>query len=425
MKNQSGNRGAALFIVMMLLMVMLPLVTVLLTTTSLDLKLSSIGRRQKTANALANNVVTELMRQFEQNYQSDHYGAANINRVPVFYNLGYSSITIIPNTLRHTLAFQAVGTYGPDINNPMNKKTINGIIKFISDLTTFGTMVNGAFTTSASNVTYQGKVWINGAWTITGTSIVVNGGPVFVNGTISTAGGDITINGDLYRAGGRAGAVTVNNGTDHPFMPQLTWPTIDKTYFDNYANVTVTANSVVRFQYDGVSSTGSVLVGTTYYAIPASGFIIYGQNCDLTSSGTVKGHVTVASIRVSGAVGGNLIVDDNLSYATVGSTNLANASDSFAGLASNSIAWNKNFDADLYFSGSYFVDSPGTGGMSTNCPACGANRTFRLFGTRNKGITVLGGWSASQISFDTNLDTYPPPGLPEKPYLVNYRVKNY
>ena len=395
----------------------------LLTRASQELKSSVMNRKIKTATALANNSVTDMLRQFAQNLQENHYDAATLERSPAFSSNGFSSVSITANQSQHFLSFEARGSYGDDIDNPDNRKTVTGVIKFISDMTTFGTMTNGSFTTSANNVTYTGKVWINGNWTISGDNIIVNGGPVFVNGNISTSGGgDLVVNGNLYRAGARAGTITVN-GSDNNYLPQMTWPTIDRTYFDSISNVVVSADANVRFQWDGVSPTGSVRVGTTPYAIPSSGFVIYGRNCTLTSSGTVRGRVSVVSLRTSGTVGGNIVIDDTLHYATAGSTSLSNASDSFGAIASNSISFNKAGATanDLYVSGTYFVDSAGTTGMTATCTGC-ASKRFRFFGTRNKGISVSG-WTGFDISFDQNLDTFPPPGLPEKPYLVSWDIK--
>ena len=418
MKIRKSDQGFALAITVYVLLFVLASLTYLLTRTSQDVKTSDMHKRLKNSSTLANNVITDLMRQFSQTFQADHYDSSQLTRSPAYYTHGFSSVTISANANQHFISFSAVGAYGQDINQPQNKKTIEGVIKFISDLTTFGTMWNGNFTTSASNASYMGRMWVNGSWSITGLNTRVQGGPVFVNGNISTGGsGNLVINGDLYRSGSRSGNITVN-GTDNTYVPSMNWPTIDRTYFDTYSNVKVTQNTTLRFYYDGASSTGTVRVGTTTYVIPSTGFIIYGQNCTLTSSGTVRGRVTIASIRTSGTSGGNIIMDNHLKYATVGSTSFANVQDSFAAIASNSIAFNKT-GSDLYVSGVYFVDSSGTTGMSSSGSS---GRTLRIFGTRNKGIW-LSGFSGAQITFDTNLDTYPPPGLPERPNLVTWHIK--
>lgn len=417
MNSRKDEHGAALMVVIFILVFVITAGTYLLTRSAENLRISHMFRKMKTSSSLANNVVTDLMRQFSQTYQEDHYDTTQLSRNPAFYSQGFSSVAITANRDQHFIAFSAIGSYGKDLNNPQHKRTIEGVIKFISDLTTFGTMWNGNFTTSASNATYTGKMWVNGSWTISGNNARVEGGPVFVNGNISTTGGgSLVINGDLYRSGTRTGTITVN-GTDNTYVPQMTWPTIDRTYFDTYSNVKLTANTNLRFNYDTGSATGTVRIGTITYIIPTTGFIIYGRNCTLTSSGTVRGRVAIASIRTSGGVGGNIIIDNHMKYATVGSTNFANPQDSFAAVASNSIQFNRASGTDLYVSGVYFVDSTGTTGMSSS-----GSGILRIFGTRNKGIT-LSGFSGAQITYDTNMDTYPPPGLPEKPNLVTWHFK--
>lgn len=47
---------------------------------------------------------------------------------------------------------------------------------------------------------------------------------------------------------------------------------------------------------------------------------------------------------------------------------------------------------------------------------------FERNSTRNRGIQ-LWGFTNNVLEFDPYLDRYPPPGLPEKPLLVNWRFK--
>ncbi len=420
MHKYKNENGMALPAVIAVMLIVFTGAYFALSRSSLELRSSLMTRKSRTASALANNVATDLLRQFSQNYQENHYDSALLARNPALYGKGFSSLSLRPNSNQHFLAFDAEGAYGEDVNQPQNRKRISGVIKFISDMTTFGTMSNGNFVTTPNNVTYVGKVWINGTWTVNGANTVVQGGPVFVNGNLTAAGGgSLTVNGNLYRTGARAGAIAVN-GSDNTFVPQMTWPSVDRTFYDANANVTVSANANLRFDYVPGSSTGTVRVGTHTFVIPPSGFIIYGKNCTLTSSGTVRGKVTVVSLRVSGGAGGNIVIDGDLKYATAGSTSNANPNDSFGAIASENITWQVN-NKDLYVSGTYFVDSPGVAGMNTNCAGC-ANKTFSLFGTRNKQIAAAG-FTNYTVSFDPNLDTFPPPGLPEKPSLVSWRIK--
>ncbi len=421
--SSQSQHGLGLPITLFLMLILVSIGTWLLQTTTEGLRQATQFRKIKASTSLANTVITDILRQFSQEYQGDHYSTAALERDPTFYNKGYSVITTSANTLQHFVSFEAVGSYGTDINNPQARKEIQGVIKFISDLTTYGTMWQDAFTTSANNATYQGKLWANNGWTISGDNCIVNGGPVFVNGNIATSGGgDIVINGDLYRSGSRSGNITVT-GNDNTYIPDLTWPTIDTTYFDTYSNVKVTANTTVRFSYETTASTGSVRIGTTTYTIPSTGFIIYGQNCVLTTSGTVRGRVTIASLRTSGSSGGNVTVDNNLSYATVGSTSNANVNDALAVISTHGQTWTRAASGQYrYMSGVFWVDTGGTTSQVFTLSGGSTSSGLKFFGTRNKAISGTVSLGAS-INYDTGLDTYPPPGLPEKPCLVSYQIK--
>ena len=223
---RSNQRGGALVITLFLLMSTMTAGTYILVRSSQDLRHATMHRKIQTASNLANSVVTDIMRQFSDSYQGDHYSADALTRDPVLHGSGYSIITTTSNTTQHFVAFEAQGKYGTDPDNPQHTKKVSGVIKFISDLTTFGTLWNGSFTTNGTAL-YQGKVWINGSWT-TEANVTVQGGPVFVNGNLTRTAGTLMINGSVYRAGSRSGAMTIT-GTDNTFMPQMTWPTIDRT----------------------------------------------------------------------------------------------------------------------------------------------------------------------------------------------------
>lgn len=408
------DRGAALPAVLAILLIFMATGAVFfLVRTTQDLKHSSSFRRLKAASALANNALVDLLRQFSQSYQEDHYDPQNLNRNINLYSVGFSSISMSPNKNQHFISFTLEGGYGKK-EAPLVKKTIRGVIKFISDLTTFGTMWNGNFTTSASNATYVGKVWVNGTWNITGANVVVQGGPVFVKNNIT---GNLTINGDLYRGGTKAPGIVVN-GADNAYYPQMTWPTIDQTYFQAHYNVKITANNTQVVFSTGAANT--VAIGTAAYTVPSDGMIIYGENVNLNVRGTLGGRVTVAALRISGAVGGQITMNGDLFYADGSSQ--ASSSNSFGAIASQGIIFSKNgTGATLSLRGVYFVDSAGTTGMSA--AGTGTGKTLAIFGTRNKGISLGGGFSTASITYDGQLDTYPPPGLPEKPNLVTYHIR--
>jgi hypothetical protein len=113
---------------------------------------------------------------------------------------------------------------------------------------------------------------------------------------------------------------------------------------------------------------------------------------------------------------GNVTINGSLYYAGVSSMS-ATAANSFAAMASNTIAFKKT-SGNMLATGTYFVQN-GT----TNMSATGAaGATFWLNGVRTQGMSVSGFGGGFALSYDNNLVAYPPPGLPETPMLVNYRV---
>ncbi|TBR19239.1 hypothetical protein EPO15_14505, partial [bacterium] len=239
-------------------------------------------RQQKAAGQMAGNVVADYMRQFSQNAYSGHYDTASLSRPRTFYTAGYSTVTFSADEANRTLWLRAEGGIGtPDA--PATRKRVEALIQFSSDLVQYGTMVNGPFTISASNVSYLGGLWSNGNLSVTGASVRFNGGPVVVNGNVSGAA-SVVIDGDLYYSGASAGSVTVL-GNRYNFIPGTTWPTLDFNYYDaHYTYKTTVSRTIV------MNSTQTfTVVGVGTYAIPASGAIIYGENCNLTVRGAVNG----------------------------------------------------------------------------------------------------------------------------------------
>jgi hypothetical protein len=370
-------------------------------------------RRQKAAGQMAADVVSDYMRQFSQNAYSGHYDTASLSRPKTFYTAGYSTVTFSADEASRTLWLTAEGGVG-DPDAPDARKRVEALIQFSSDLVQYGTMVNGPFTISASNVSYLGGLWSNGNLSVTGANVRFNGGPVVVNGNVSGAA-SVVVDGDLYYSGTSAGSVSVL-GNRYNFIPATTWPTLDFNYYDaHYTYKTTVSRTIV------LNSTQTfTVVGVGTYAIPASGAIIYGENCNLTVRGPVSGRVTVVA---GGAVGsgtqGNITVSDNIYYA-VGSSVAASAAASFGALARNRITFSKT-SANLTAVGVYFVEQ-GT----TNMALTGSSGyRFWLYGVRTQGITISPGTSFSSgrsIAYDANLRAYPPPGLPEKALLVNWKM---
>ncbi|MFA5779976.1 MAG: hypothetical protein WC947_07545 [Elusimicrobiota bacterium] len=404
----AASNGQAMIVVLVLMLFLFPIAAAFLYVSVTEMTHTRMERRFKTATALANNVLVDLMRQFSQSFYEGHYDAESLARNEMFYEVGFSTVTITADPIRHYLYIQATGKYGKDANNPLSDKNLYAVVQFVSDLTDYGTSVNSNFTTSASNVTYTGKMRIGGTWTISGSNIKVMGGPVFT-GSIS-GGSGCTIYGDLYYQTSK-GAVTVTGNT-YNYLPEMQWPTISSTYYSQHYNYKFTSDKTIVFNSD---QTFTVVGSTVVYSIPSSGCIIYGQNCNFDIRGTVHGRVTMCATYTTSGKGKIRVYQGNLVYAN--GTYSASVDDSFAALATGGITFYRT-GSDMYVSGVFFD------GSSSNMQATGSSgKKLYIYGTRNKNISLSGFSGGVSISYDPNLNLYPPPGLPEKPYLVTWHMK--
>ena len=401
--------GQSLVLALLLMLFVLPVCITLYKFTAQAVRASVADSHQKTALGYANSAIMDYMRQFSQDPYSGHYDTASLSRNNFLYQNGFSTVTYVADPVNHNLYLRTEGNFtSPGLKT---KRAISAVIHFQSPLTKYGTMINGPFTISGSNVTYIGGMWINGALNVTGSNVNWNGGPLIVNGSVTGASGS-TVNGSLYYSGAGTGSLAVT-GSKYNFVPNTSWPTIDTNFY--YANSTYVSTFTQTIVFN---STGSfTVVGGTSYPIPAAGAILYCSACNFTLSGVVSGRVTAVAAGASGSgTQGNIKVNNSLYYAGASSMS-ASAANSFAALASNTIAFSKA-SGNMLVTGTYFVQN-GT----TNMSATGAaGASFWLNGVRTQGMTVSGFGGAFTLSYDQNLVAYPPPGLPETPMLVNYRV---
>ena len=400
----------ALVTAVILMFLLIPVASGFLYVLRDQLRFTTSERQIKTARTLANNALVDFMRQFSQDYYSGHYDTASLARAESFYAVGFTSVSVTADSQNHTVFIEATGKYGASAQSPLARKTLYGLIQFVSDLTDYGTLINGNLTTSASNVTYLGKFWINGTWSITGSNVRLEGGPALVLQNVSGSASAV-INGDLYYGGTSAGSVTVN-GTKYNFFPDKTFPTLNLSYYQNHYNYRITTNNTQLL----FNSNGTVLIGTTTISIPSTGMIIWGQNVNLNVRGTLRGRVTVVATHTGSGPGGQVIMNGDLVYAN--GTNSASSLDSFAALATRRINFTR-LGANMTVCGVYFVNT-GTTNMSVTGSS---GRTFNFFGTRNQIMWVSGFTAGRNISFDPNLNRFPPPGLPERPVLVTCHIK--
>lgn len=421
------RHGIALVVVNLLAVFLLPFVIYLVVTSNNFLKNSFRERQQKMSSSLASSVLVDFMRQFSQSYYEGHYDADALSRSPVFRSVGFSSVETEADAQNHRVFIHASGQYGGNAAAPLANKNLYGAVQFISDLTDYGTLIDGAFTISANDATYHGKWWITGNLTISGSNATFMGGPLIVGGKLIVTGSNVRVNGDLYYNGTLTGNPVVS-GTNYNFYPSdMTYPALKDTYYRANCNYKITTTDrTIRFNAYPSSSTFSLIGTTITVPVTESGMIIYGENVNLTIYGTVRGRVTVVTSNTSGAKGkitvgisdqsANLLYYDSL---TGGATTSAIYGNSLAALSSNGLTFQGKTTspaADLKVCGVFFNLS------SANITASGSSsKTMYLYGTRNKPVSTS--FDSSVYIYDTWLNKFPPPGLPERPLLVTWHLR--
>ncbi|MBI4656727.1 MAG: hypothetical protein HY746_08295 [Elusimicrobia bacterium] len=421
------RKGIAMSMVAIMMVFLVPLLIYLLVTTTTYLTHSRMEKQLKMAGSLASNAIIDFMRQFSQNYYEGHYDADSLERDKSFYSVGFSDVTTEPDSQNHRLFIHAKGEYGQNPSNPLADKNLYSVIQFISDLTDYGTLINGAFTISASNVTYYGKWWITGNLSISGANVRFVGGPLIVGGNLSVTGTNCQIEGDLYYGGSLTGSPTVTGATYNFYPSDMVYPTINENFYKINYNYKLTTDRTLQFEAYPSSSAFKIISATITVPILDTGMIVLGENCNLTIYGTVKGRVSVVTTNTSPTKGkitiglsnqeANLFYYDSL---TGGTTTSAIYGNSIAAIASNGITFQGKTTTptrDLTVCGVFFNRS--TANMTASG---GAGRRFNLYGTRNKPISTsfTGG---SSFTYDIWLNKYPPPSLPERPVLVTMHLR--
>jgi hypothetical protein len=420
------NSGVALVTVIFVILILLPTILWLLPFVDTQVRLAQKEKQLKLASQMANDFIVDYMRQFSQNYYEGHYDIDSLSRPQSFYEHGFSSVTVIPDSQNHTVYIEARGAYVNNKNEVLADKKVSALVKFISDMTDYGTYINGTFTISASNITYYGKWWITGDLSITGSNVTFRGGPLIVGGKISGGSGG-RVYGNLYYGGSSKGNVTVYGNTYNFYPSDMVYPTIKENFYVMNSNYKITTDSTLKFEAYPSSSAFRIVGTTITFPIIEAGTIILGQNVNLTVYGTIRGRVTVVTTNTSSSKGkitvglsnqvANLVYYNSL---TGGTTTYSYYGNSFAAIASNGITFQgktTSTTSDLIVCGAFFDRS------ASNMSADGASgRRFYLYGSRNKPINISG-FDQIELYYDPYLNNSPPPGLPERPVLVNLKIK--
>ncbi|MDE2314651.1 MAG: hypothetical protein KGL04_10820, partial [Elusimicrobia bacterium] len=233
----------------------------------------------------------------------------------------------------------------------------------------------------------------------------------------------------LYYSGTSKGSFTVL-GNSYNFIPPIAWPTLDFAYYEAYSAYITTSAATIQ-----LNANQTFTVNGVNYAIPASGAIIFGNNANLTVSGAVSGLVTVVAGDSSNggcsSSAGIVNISSNVYY--VGTSSIAaNSGAAFAALATNCINFYGAPNSGMTAVGAYFVQN-GASNMNASCGCtynalqqrytcggCFGSQRFSLYGTRDQAI--YNNFPKFSVTYDPNLRSYQPPGLPEYAYLVDWNL---
>lgn len=468
------NNGSAMVVVLMLSVILVP-VSIMLLSTMRTYHRSSFKEGQiKTATDLANNAIVDVMRQLSQAYYQDHYDPDFLDREESFYKNGFSDCTIVPNEKNRYISITAKSKSGTSSLNPLAKKTLYCTIKFRSPWTEFGNFFGRKHNLVKSKMLFEGPFCVtNGYLKLTGNDLKFIGGPVLVNGDLLCPGTNNIIYGDLYCSGTISSDVTIT-GNVYKYYPNISYPTIRQDYYINHANLTINNDSIITFYTNAAKdigyfdiSQGGVVVNTI--TIPPDGYLICALNCNIKVTGSLRGRVTIANFDTTGTTyltwdwdtsKGKTIILGNLVY--------AHGPD----LADGKYHARKHTSLAIIASSLLMFELPaippvdGSGQPPTTYNVCGAflfrrhslldgpnytgaksNQTIlNIQGVRTCGTNYAGKWNHyvsdvvrykhksendpdfykgcyRNIYYDENLAIYPPPYLPEKPYVVSWHYK--
>lgn len=424
--NLRSTRGSSFIYVLILMLFVAPVVLVFLQSAINQNKTAARETQIKQARTLSGNVLVDFMRQFSQNQSESYMDESLVGRAQSLYGMGYTDVTTEIDQTGHSLYISAEGKSGAT-------RHLDAVVRFSADATRFGNMFNSNTTLTASNSTYSGGFYVNGNLTLTGTGVIYNGGPVVVKGAINVPGSTV-FNTDIYVDGTTTLNGATVNGAIYNYTPDVVMPTINTAYYSLHNNHMVN-NVNQTWVFSVQTSTQGIfsVQGTTVVVrIPATGAVLFAQNSNITIRGTLRGRVTMVVTGTAGAGTGNLTVAGPFVYAN--GLNAASAEDSFAALVSNTIEIQCNTvppqeaPSNTRFTTVNGLFSSVTGGqVNLRNLTGGGFASMRFYGTRTNPFTLTSGggtWTPVQFFFDANLTRYPPPGLPEKPRLVTWRMSS-
>jgi hypothetical protein len=449
----NSRRGSSLIIILICMAVFVP-ATLFLTRNAteqdrLNTRLRAIGSAKELAGAMA----VDYMSQFSEDWYTNHFNAnyllAGYQRMNVDSDTGSgwggigtgagnfeASAPVPRKDIFRSLSIQMVGRYFRKHSGTINEtrlwtsKNLEVVIGFRSDLSRYGYLFPGdaIIGGGGSGATFEGKtlsapVYVGRNLTLEG-NVTFNGSPVVAQGTLTPAVGTTFAAGSvLYYSTGPLALGTYNGDVHH-----MTWydthfasDTIDLDYYRGAFYYRTTADQKWVFipgppsRIDIYDPPGSALpTGSFNISSTTSSLVLLAENADLTITGTVKGHVTVAAVSTDPAKG-NILVEGDFVYAN--GAHQADSSDSAAVLASG-IVTIRGLALPILsnrFNGIFYGET----GLAGDALLIGVSPLLV------NGSLISNDFTGDFITVtqDPEFRKYPAPLLPERPRIASYVPK--
>lgn len=407
------------------------------------IRFSMYDKQKRTATEAAASAMMDYMRDFSNSYYERHYDTLSRPAMAV----GDATITFTPhsNQPMRTVYLESKGAVTSSFI-PGTQRKFSALVRFQSDLTRFLVFLPLSFIVTTTGVTYQGPCYYKQNLTINGSSVLYDGGPLIVRGNL-ILNSSLTVDGDLYLGGTKSGPGTLTvTGTQFNYAPNIELPTLDLNYYNNYATTRTVIPIYWKFNSNGTYQLCNPNMSATNFegtgagaifsncssmwgdpkSIPPSGAIFYAQSTNVGVWGTIARPVTiVAGANTYTNTAGRIYMPRDLEYPS--GVHIASPAFSVALLAKNRIM-HMNFDGGDAIAHGIFYPEGGYNdtnftGATVNCGG-GAGSTFRLYGGRFYGVSQPSGScpGGSVYTPDPNLNAFPPPGLPEKPLLIDWSL---
>ncbi len=437
---RSRRKGIAMLLVLFFAVMAIPLLLMLARSIRQVQRASIANTRKKSNTGAANSSAEDFLRQFANSTYDDHYNQTWLNRAAMTVGTSVTQAQATPHPDLNTVSITAVGQFA---GNQEAKQKLTATFLFESDLVRYGT-ADDAPTIGVNNVTYKGPFLSRGNMIINASNIKFDGGPLVVLGNLTVnSGKSATVNGNVFLRGKKQGSGSLTiNGNMNKWAPQIVKQPLDLNYYENsqYTILRTTITAFIIFSTQ-VAPTARICykAGTTDCKVMSNyktslplnpKTILYAKGANFNVSGTVGCRVTVVAGGDPGSsTGGNIYVQDNLIY-PVGDN--AQSAYSVALLAKNQIFLQKDLPGDFLVHGVLFQERerlmPLNGYRNANFVFTGARA--QLAGVESQSLDINGAppfdialGKGITWAVDPNLRKYPPPGLPETPYLLQWDLQ--